>query len=179
MHNASLICCISRRLEMSSERLSGLTKKGINMETSLDKQCTGHPQSTPNCVGHPHAENMKLYAEDAAVNERPWELWEYRYTDGWRGCAYHPEWVCDCEYRHRTKKTININGFEVPSPLSNPPKDGEICYIVNLTEDKVYATVWHRAQPFFKQWLKSGIIHRTEEAAALHLKALLSFTRQL
>ena len=81
------------------------------------------------------------------------------------------------QYR-RKPRTININGFEVPSPLRNPPKDGEICYIVNLTEDKVYATVWHSAQPFFKQWLKSGIIHRTEEAAALHLKALLSFTQQ-
>ena len=143
------------------------------METSFEKNT-----SSPNCVGHLHAENMKLYAEDAAVNEKPWELWEYRYTDGWRGCAYHPEWVCDCEYRHRTKKTININGFEVPSPLRDAPNNGEICYIVNLTENKVYATVWHSAQPFFKQWLKSGIIHRTEEAAALHLKALLSFTQQ-
>lgn len=36
------------------------------METSFEKNT-----SSPNCVGHPHAENMKLYAEDAAVNEEP------------------------------------------------------------------------------------------------------------
>ena len=156
----------------NGERLSDIVKKGINMETSFEKNT-----NSPNCVGHPHAENMKLYAENAAVNEKPWELWEFFYSGGWRDCIYHPEWDQERQYR-RKPRTININGFEVPSPLRNPPNDGEICYIVNLTENKVYAIVWYSAQSFFKQWLKSGIIHRTEEAAALHLKALLSFTQQ-
>jgi len=143
------------------------------METSFKKNT-----SSPNCVGHPHAENMKLYAENAAVNERPWELWEFFYNGGWRGCIYHPEWDQKKQYR-RKPRTININGFEVPEPLRDAPSDGETCYIVNLAEDKVYATIWYSAQSFFKQWLKSGIIHRTKEAAEIHLKALLSFTQQL
>ena len=137
------------------------------METSLDKQCTGHF----------HAENMKLYAEDAMTTNEPWKLWEVWVYDEWNPLSKNPEWGTDRLYR-RKPRTININGFEVPEPLRDAPNDGEICYIVNLTEDKVYATAWYSAQSFFKQWLKSGIIHRTEEAAALHLKALLSFTQQ-
>lgn len=27
---------------------------------------------------HPHAELMKLYAEDAMTTEHPWRLWEVR-----------------------------------------------------------------------------------------------------
>ena len=56
---------------MSSEKLSILTKKGIDMETSFEKNT-----SSPNCVGHPHAENMKLYDEDAMTTNEPWKLWE-------------------------------------------------------------------------------------------------------
>lgn len=137
------------------------------METSLDKQCTGHP----------HAENMKLYAEDAITTNEPWKLWEVNRYGKWRPLSKNPEWGTDRQYR-RKPKPININGFEVPSPLRDLPNDGEICYIVNLAEDKVYATVWYSAHSFFKQWLKSGIIHRTKEAAEIHLKALLSFTQQ-
>lgn len=142
------------------------------METSFEKNTR-----SPNCVGHPHAENMKLYAEDAMTTNEPWKLWEVCMHGEWSSLLTNPAWNTNRQYR-RKPKIININGFKVPSPLRNPPNDGEICYIVNLAEDKVYATVWHSAQPFFKQWLKSGIIHRTEEAAALHLKALLSFTQQ-
>ncbi len=95
----------------------------------------------------------------------------------WSSLLTKPAWNADRQYR-RKPRTININGFEVPSPLRDLPNDGETCYIVNLAEDKVYATVWYSAQSFFKQWLKSGIIHRTKEAAEIHLKALLSFTQQ-
>lgn len=147
------------------------------METSLDKQCTGHPQSTPNCVGHPHAESMKLYAEDAMTTSEPWKLWEFFYSGGWHDCIYHPAQDQKKQYR-RKPRTININGFEVPSPLRNPPNDGEICYIVNLTENRAYCVIWCNTTSFYTQWLKSGIVHSTKEAAELHLKALLSFTQQ-
>ena len=80
---------------MGSEELSILTKKGINMETSLDKQCTGHPQSTPNCVGHPHAENMKLYAEDAMTTNEPWKLWEVCMHGEWSSLLTNPAWNAD------------------------------------------------------------------------------------
>ena len=52
--------------------------------------------------GHPHAALMKQYAEDAETHERPWELWEYKYTAHkiWRPCgSHHPGWYSDTEYR--------------------------------------------------------------------------------
>ena len=147
------------------------------METSSEKKSNNHPQSTPNCVGHPHAENMKLYAEDAMIINEPWTLWEVCKHGEWSSLLTNPAWNVDRQYR-RKPRTININGFEVPSPLRNPPNDGEIYYIVNLTEDKVCVIVWYSARSLFKQWLKSGIVHMTKEAAEIHLKALLSFTQQ-
>ena len=143
------------------------------METSFEKNT-----SSPNCVGHPHAKNMKLYAENAAVNEKPWELWEFFYNGGWRDCIYHPEWDQKKQYR-RKPRTNNINGFEVPEPLRDAPNDGETYYIVNLTENRVYCVICCGTFSLSQQWLKSGIVHMTEEAAEIHLKALLSFTQQL
>lgn len=32
-------------------------------------------------AAHPHAENMRLYAEDAAETDKPWERWESRKPD--------------------------------------------------------------------------------------------------
>ena len=138
------------------------------METSLDKQCTGHP----------HAENMKLYAEDAMTTNEPWKLWEVCMHGEWSSLLTNPAWNADRQYQ-RKPRTININGFEVPSPIRNPLKDGEVCYIVNLTENRAYCVIWCNTASFYRQWLKSGIIHSTKEAAEIHLKALLSFTQQL
>ena len=146
------------------------------METSFEK-ISSHPQGTPNYVGHPHAENMKLYAEDAMTTNEPWELWEVNIHGKWRPLSKNPEWGTDRLYRSKPR-TININGFEVPEPLRDAPSDGETCYIVNLTENRAYCVILCGTFSLCQQWLKSGIIHSTKEAAEIHLKALLSFTQQ-
>ena len=104
------------------------------METSFEKNT-----SSPNYVGHFHAENMKLYTEDAMTTSQPWKLWEFFYSGWWRYCIY-PEWDQKKQYR-RKPRTININGFEVPEPR-DAPNDGETCYIVNLTENRAYCVIW-------------------------------------
>ena len=142
------------------------------METSFEKNT-----SSPNCVGHPHAENMKLYAEDAMTTNEPWKLWEVNTHGKWQPLSKNPELGTDRQYR-RKPRTINLNGFEVPEPLRDAPNDGETCYIVNLTENRVYRVIWCGTFSLSQQWLKSGIVHMTKEAAALHLKALLSYTQQ-
>jgi hypothetical protein len=44
-------------------------------------------------TAHPHAENMRLYAEDAAETDKPWERWEGRTEDGpWTPLGGHPMW---------------------------------------------------------------------------------------
>ena len=96
----------------------------------------------------------------------------------WSSLLTNPAWNADRQYQ-RKPKTININGFEVPEPLRDAPNDGETYYIVNLTENRVYCVICCGTFSLSQQWLKSGIIHSTKEAAEIHLKALLSFTQQL
>lgn len=51
----------------------------------------------------PHAESMKLYAEDAAQTDKAWERWQGRLDrhDEWRDCTWHPAWVPREEYRRK------------------------------------------------------------------------------
>lgn len=52
--------------------------------------------------GHPHANLMALYAEDAKETKTPWVLWErtFKYWTGWYPLTGHPAWEIGCEYRH-------------------------------------------------------------------------------
>jgi len=54
---------------------------------------------------HPHAENMRLYAEDAAETDTPWRLWEVKARNGqiWGQIYGHPAWDEDAEYRRKQK----------------------------------------------------------------------------
>lgn len=52
-------------------------------------------------MAHIHAENMKLYAEDAAMSDTPWDYWEFCVPDsrGWLQCIQHPAWNTGYAYR--------------------------------------------------------------------------------
>jgi hypothetical protein len=54
---------------------------------------------------HPHAENMKRYAEDAAETDRPWERWGWWHTfnNEWLPLSYHPDWSIKTQYRRKWK----------------------------------------------------------------------------
>lgn len=59
-------------------------------------------------MGHIHADSMKLYAEDAAKHECPWELWEARapaHGTPWRILRRHPNWISDTQYRRKPQTT--------------------------------------------------------------------------
>lgn len=56
---------------------------------------------------HIHAENMRLYAEDAAETDKPWKRWETLCTDGtWAAKKSQPQWRAENSYRrkHITEK---------------------------------------------------------------------------
>ena len=73
-------------------------------------------------------------------------------------------------------KTININGYEVPEPMRVSPKKDELYYIPYLTDSKVQAFKFAESITT-SRWLEEGLLHKTKEAAELHLEALLSFTK--
>lgn len=71
-------------------------------------------------------------------------------------------------------KTININGYEVPEPVRKPLGIGTRYYLTDVCcRPRGYA--WNETEIDF-EWLNSGIIHLTKEAAEIHRTALLSFT---
>lgn len=74
-------------------------------------------------------------------------------------------------------KTININGFEVPEPVREPLNEGNRYYMADTTSLMNTEFVWDNDETDYNA-LEAGIIHLTKEAAELHAKALLSFTRK-
>ncbi len=57
-------------------------------------------QTPPACK---HAKLMLQYAQDAMVNEKPWELWEYLgpYGKHWKPLGTHPCWGEPSQYRRK------------------------------------------------------------------------------
>lgn len=75
-------------------------------------------------------------------------------------------------------KTININGFEVPEPCRVAPKlDYTEVYLVDFGSLSKYRKVEYISSNYY-QYLEEGLVHLTKEAAKLHAKALLSFTKK-
>jgi len=71
-------------------------------------------------------------------------------------------------------RTININGYEVPEPLSNLVIT-ERYYLPYLPDGNIYEFTFDNSINS-NRWITLGLVHKTREAAELHLKALLSFT---
>lgn len=130
---------------------------------------------------HIHAELMIQYGHDALITDKPWRLWECRRCLGinnvWRVCDSEITWSIHIEYR-RKQKTININGFEVPEPVRDPLEVGQIYYASHILASKGFVAEheWNNTN-YNYHLLKAGLIHLTPEAAELHAKALLSFTK--
>jgi hypothetical protein len=118
---------------------------------------------------------MALYAEDAMITDKPWQLWEFRYRDSkWCAVQYHPIWDHEGEYR-RKPKTIIINGFEVPEPMRVRPAVDTTYFYPHLFSGGVRTFSWE-GDDMDERAFKSGLCHLTKEAAGLHLEALMSFT---
>ena len=125
-------------------------------------------------IGHIHAERMKLYAEDAAATEKPWERWQTR-KEGerdWVPLAVHPAWHTDKEYR-RKPTTITIGGEEVPEPEREPLDVGELYWVASTRQGGLaYYSRWYCDDTDMSR-LRFGLVHRTKEAAVAHIKALI------
>lgn len=126
---------------------------------------------------HKHAAIIKAYAERAQVSETPWDIIQIKSSNGvdWIDLYPNPNFSYG-RYEYRIKpRTININDFEVPEPVSCAPDIGSDYFVVDLPG--VDHTEWHGVELEY-EWLNAGIIHLTREAAEIHAKALLSFTKK-
>lgn len=127
---------------------------------------------------HPHAEAMRLYAEDALETDKPWERWEGAQIVGlgWRSLNNNPLWSDGWQYRRKPttikRPYIRIGQRWVPEPMREEPAVGT-SYVIAVTLHGVspFGTDWRDAD-FDKTWLKAGVCHLTREAAETHLAAL-------
>lgn len=129
-------------------------------------------------TAHPHAESMRLYAEDAAEMDKPWERWEVcdRPTYEWRDLEYHPEWNQNRAYR-RKPSTIRIGKFDVPEPMRVAPMPGEAYWVADPATEIVYSQRWDDDGTDNRRMAR-GLCHATREAAELHARALISLTAE-
>lgn len=132
-------------------------------------------------AAHKHAELMMKYAQDALTNEYPWTLWQWRIdsdsyeNNSWEDCSGDVPFHTCKQYR-RKPQFIDINGYEVPKPVSEPLEAGDTYWIISFRDQGNIAAHHWNADSADIIFLESGIIHRSPAAAGTHAKALLSFT---
>ena len=129
---------------------------------------------------HIHAELMMEYAKDAMETDKPWARWQFRKKGDTEWSNFvddiiYPSWISTNEYRRKIK-TVNINGFEVPEPLTVEPKLGELIYIIcfGYYGSDVIFRYWKNDE-YESMTFNCRLCHKTKEAAEIHAKALLSF----
>jgi len=122
-------------------------------------------------TAHKHAENMLLYAQDAAETETPWERWEYKlcgYSNPWINIECSPDWSFLCDYRRKPKtRKVTVDGvdYEFPEPLKEWPKGNKEAWI--LSGDCIFP-----CKDELSAAVKLGIAQATKEGAEAQRKAI-------
>ena len=132
--------------------------------------------------GHPHAELMMAYAEDAKTHAEPWKLWEVRNwqpkpdESSWIDCKFMPEWDVYCEYR-RKPKTHLVHGVEVPDLRIKPSRGENYYYPLPTSPNLVRQTIFIHGDDGDKYILRNNLCYEYTEAgkqaAILHAKIML------
>ena len=128
-----------------------------------------------------HIELMREYMRLVEVGEKePWKHFEMKTLGALEWIDLKPgHWFFDEFFEYRLKpKTININGFKIPEPVSGPLTNGTKYYIASPGYSFKYAEYTWNGDRLDRLYLERGIIHLTDEAAIKHAEALLSFTKE-
>ena len=70
-------------------------------------------------------------------------------------------------------KTIKVNGFDVPAPMSEAPMIGDEYFTPQTGYEVFYCKNSWRGDKFDSRFLSRGLVHSTESAAIAHAKAML------
>lgn len=121
---------------------------------------------------HVHAASMKLYAEDAAETDKPWERWEVRTQVGpWLKISRNPLWDPEQMYRRKRKMHV-VNGFSVPAPETKVPSIGTTVFIADPARDSWYSyTSWSTAL-YDQLWLSRNLLFLNKDDAIANAKAM-------
>ena len=70
-------------------------------------------------------------------------------------------------------KTIKVNGFDVPAPISEAPEHRQMVYLAHAANVDFNLDFTWQGDDTSVSWLSRGLIHSTESAAIAHAKAML------
>lgn len=120
-----------------------------------------------------HAENMRLYALDAAETERPYTRWEARSEANgkiWVNLNTHPAWDSCMEYRRKQKPfTARINGSaEIPFAAALrrvPAADATTHTVFFSPQEAAFAVTSEKWDTNLTPYLKGGLCFDTLEGA--------------
>ena len=127
---------------------------------------------------HPQADILRAIADGEDI--------EAFYDEEWYGVVPMTalRYIYDGMIPLRIKpKIININGIEVPEPMREMPPEGTSVYWPGFGPDSGDTHTESADVGYYPTMLpdllRKGLLHLTEEAAAIHANALLSFTRRI
>ena len=127
---------------------------------------------------HPQAEILRAIADGEDI--------EAFYDEAWFGVMPMTalRYIYEGDIPLRIKpRVININGIEVPKPLREMPPEGTSVYWPGFGPDSGDTHTESADVGYYPAMLpyllRKGLLHLTEEAAAIHANALLSFTRRI
>ena len=133
-------------------------------------------------TAHKHAALMAQYAQDAAETDKPWERWELRFVSAggccgsglWRELDGSPLWSTDCEYRRKPQQTRYL--IDIPEPLMQAPKDGQMCYLADPTAPERFLTIsWVESSLPHERWFLRGLVFNNKEDAVFASRAMCPF----
>lgn len=129
---------------------------------------------------HKHAENMALYAQDAAETNTPWKRWELSEIDDkgrWYPCTTHPAWNEDTQYR-RKKSVIKVGRFEFPKPMTHAPKEGIDYFYLDFGDNGfvVGSSSW-AGDDFDMKNIAMNVSHLSHKDAQTHADVLNAICR--
>lgn len=127
--------------------------------------------------GHPHAELIMQYAEDAKTHAEPWKLWQATHADHpWTDLERNPLWCVFNLYR-RKPKTHLVHGVEVPDLRIKPSRGENYYYPLPTSPNLVRQTIFIPGDDGDKYILRNNLCYEYTEAgkqaAILHAKTML------
>ena len=134
-----------------------------------------------------HAEQILQYAEDVKTYFEPWKLWQFRKKGSdakWQDVEAHPQWTYYNEYQRKPEMLKVTLGdgtvVEWPKPISEFPEAGSMLFYVDGNGFINRTTMNHNGDfdEFDKRLLESGKLHRSREAAKMHLAAIIAINTQ-
>lgn len=128
--------------------------------------------------GHPHADLMAKAAEIAKTDQYWQRHFEEKFhsTDKWNQMS---DVFFQTHREYRLKPNfIDINGHQVPEPVRESLEIGAWFFMPSVDCIEMASKVKWREDEHCDFYLRSGVVHTTEDAAIRHAVALLSFTQK-